>query len=494
MSSTSRDLRVRSFDRIFVGGQWVKPATPATIEVISPVTEEAIASTPEANNEDVDNAVAAARRAFDSGPWPRMSPAERGAAILRIRDEVEARLEEMALAFTGEIGTPIAVSRAFHQLALRLWEDAGTFHREFEFEEDRSTPDGEFTVIREPVGVVAVIIPWNGPTAACALKIGPALAAGCTVVVKPPPETPVSPLLLAEAIEAAGLPEGVVSVLPAGREVGEHLVTHPGVDKVSFTGSTAAGRRIMGLCADRITRVTLELGGKSAAILAEDADLEEVLPSVVPAGIGHSGQVCAALTRVIVPRARQEEVVAGIVELMDGFTVGDPMDPSTVLGPLAAERQRDRVEGYIERGKAEGARLVTGGGRPADLATGWYVEPTLFADVDNSTRIAQEEIFGPVLTVIPVDSLDEAIDVANDSPYGLSGAVYTADPAVGERVAREVRTGQMCVNTWDACVLQPFGGYKQSGMGREGNLDGLSAFLETKVVQRPSVAALAEAS
>jgi acyl-CoA reductase-like NAD-dependent aldehyde dehydrogenase len=488
VTSAVKDVQVRSFDQLFIGGRWTAPTTDARIEVISPVTEAVIASTPEALDGDIDAAVTAARTAFDDGPWPRMSPAERGGAILRIRDEVESRLEEMALTFTAEIGTPIAVSRAFHQLALRLWRDAGNFNGEFAFEEERSSADGEFTVIREPVGVVAVIIPWNGPTAALALKLGPALAAGCTVVVKPPPETPLSPLLLAEAIEAAGIPEGVVSILPAGREVGEHLVTHPGVDKVTFTGSTAAGRRIMALCADRITRVTLELGGKSAAIIAEDADLDEVLPSVVPAGIGHSGQVCAALTRVIVPRSRQEEVVEGIVKIMSGFKLGDPMDPDTGLGPLAAERQRDRVEGYIAAGKEEGARLVVGGGRPDETPSGWYVEPTLFADVDNSMRIAREEIFGPVLTVIPVNDIEEAIAVANDSPYGLSGAVYTADPELGGRVARAVRTGQMCVNTWDACVLQPFGGYKQSGLGREGNLDGLSAFLETKVISRPASA------
>ncbi|WP_166132979.1 aldehyde dehydrogenase [Nocardioides ochotonae] len=474
---------IRSFDKLFIGGKWVEPATDRTIDVISPITEEVIATVPEASEADIDMAVAAARRAFDEGPWPRMSAAERAEVLARVGKEVENRLPEMIEAFTAEIGAPAAISEAFHGNAIKMWGDASTLHERFEFEEERTWADGHGKLVREPIGVAAVIIPWNGPVATASLKIGPALAAGCTVVLKPAPEGPVSTMILAEALEAAGLPEGVISLLPGGREVGEHLVKHRDVDKISFTGSTAAGRRIMSLAGERIARVTLELGGKSAGIIADDIPLDQVLPTLAFAGIGSSGQVCAAITRIVVPRHRQDEVVEALKGIFEGVKVGDPREPDTVIGPLAAERQRERVEGYIQLGLEEGARLVTGGERPKDLEKGWYVPPTIFADVRNDMRIAQEEIFGPVVCVIPFDTIEEAIQIANDSDYGLSGAVYASDVELAERIARQVRTGQISVNTWGMCVVQPFGGYKQSGLGREGNVEGLSAFLETKLIQ-----------
>nr|WP_210406869.1 aldehyde dehydrogenase [Prauserella flavalba] len=474
---------MKSYRRLFIGGRWVEPSSEHVIDVVSPSTEEVLATVPEAREADVDAAVAAARKAFDEGPWPRMSPAERGAILARVGKEVEKRFDEMAAAFTAEIGAPTAVSTAFHQNALKMWDDVSTLHERFAFEEERTWADGNGRLVHEPVGVVATIIPWNGPVATASLKIGPALAAGCTVVLKPAPEGPVSVMLLAEALEAAGLPEGVVSVLPAGREVGEYLVRHPGVDKVAFTGSTAAGKRIMSLCGERVTRVTLELGGKSAGIIADDIPLDQVLPTLLFAGIGHSGQVCAALTRILVPRERQQELLDAMVPALEALKVGDPLQPDTVLGPLAAERQRERVENYIRIGLDEGARLVTGGGRPEGLDRGFYVQPTLFADVSNDMRIAREEIFGPVVCVIPFDSIDEAVDIANDSDYGLSGAVYARDAALAEQIARRIRTGQISINSWGMCVVQPFGGYKQSGLGREGNVEGLSAYLETKLIQ-----------
>ncbi|NPC96081.1 aldehyde dehydrogenase [Nocardioides sp. zg-DK7169] len=474
---------IRSFDKLFIGGKWVEPATDHKIDVISPITEEVIATVPEASEADIDRAVAAARRAFDEGPWPRMSAAERAEVLARVGKEVENRLPEMIEAFTAEIGAPAAVSEAFHGNAIKMWGDASTLHERFEFEEERTWADGHGKLVREPIGVAAVIIPWNGPVATASLKIGPALAAGCTVVLKPAPEGPVSTMILAEALEAAGLPEGVISLLPGGREVGEHLVKHRDVDKISFTGSTAAGRRIMSLAGERIARVTLELGGKSAGIIADDIPLDQVLPTLAFAGIGSSGQVCAAITRIVVPRHRQDEVVEALKGIFEGVKVGDPREPDTVIGPLAAERQRERVEGYIQLGLEEGARLVTGGERPKDLEKGWYVPPTIFADVRNDMRIAQEEIFGPVVCVIPFDTIEEAIQIANDSDYGLSGAVYASDVELAEKIARQVRTGQISVNTWGMCVVQPFGGYKQSGLGREGNVEGLSAFLETKLIQ-----------
>ncbi|WP_028472368.1 aldehyde dehydrogenase [Nocardioides alkalitolerans] len=471
-------------DKLFIGGAWVEPSSDARIDIVSPSTEEHLGSVPEAQPADIDKAVAAARKAFDEGPWPRMSAAERAEYLVRVGAEVQARYDEMAASFSAEIGAPLAVSRAFHDNAKKMWDDASTLHERVSFEEERTWEDGGHgVVVREPVGVVATIIPWNGPVATASLKIAPALAAGCTVVLKPAPEGPMSTLMLAEALEAAGLPEGVISVLPAGRETGEHLVKHAGVDKVTFTGSTAAGKKIMSICGERIARVTLELGGKSAGIIADDIPIADVLPSLGFAGIISSGQVCAALTRIVVPRARQQELLDAMVPMFEGIKVGDPAEDDTVLGPLAAERQRDRVEEYIRVGKEEGARLVTGGGRPEGLDKGWYVQPTIFADVDNKMRIAQEEIFGPVVVVIPFDTIDEAVDIANDSPYGLSGAVYASDEELARSIARRVRTGQISVNSWGMCVTQPFGGFKQSGLGREGNVEGIAPYLETKLIQ-----------
>jgi len=484
-SVTTQTDTIPSYDKLFIGGSWVAPSSDATIEVVSPITGETIASVPEAQNADMDAAVAAARKAFDEGPWPRMSPAERAKILARVGEEVKKRVEAMATAFTAEIGAPAASSDAFHGNAVKVWDDVVTLHERFEFEEERTWDGGSGRLVHEPVGVVATILPWNGPVATASLKFGPALAAGCTVVVKPAPEGPISMNMLAEAIEAAGLPEGVVSMLPAGREVGEYLVRHEDVDMITFTGSTAAGRKIMGIAAERIAPVTLELGGKSAAIITDDVDLDDVFPELVFYGIGHSGQVCAALTRILVPRDRQEEVVERIKQVMESIKIGDPRESDTVLGPLAAERQRERVENYIQIGKDEGARLVTGGGRPAGLTTGWYVEPTLFADVTPDMRIAQEEIFGPVLTVIPYDNLDEAIDIANGTQYGLSGAVFAKDDKTAEEIARQIKTGQIGINSWAMNVIQPFGGYKQSGLGREGGVEGMAEFLETKLMMNP---------
>jgi aldehyde dehydrogenase (NAD+) len=488
--STATESAVRSYDRVFIGGHWTAPETDDRIDVVSPVTEEVLASVPAASTGDVDRAVAGARQAFDEGPWPRMSPAERAGYLLRVAEELRKRVPAMARAFTAEVGAPTAVAEAFHASAVDIWTDAATLHERISFEERRTwhTELGaaEALIVREPVGVVGAIIPWNGPVTVAALKLGPALAAGCTVVLKPASDGPVSTLIMAEALEAAGLPDGAMSVLPGGREVGEHLVRHRGVDKVSFTGSTAAGRRIMSLCADRIVRVTLELGGKSAGIVCDDIPLEQVLPTLLPGGFGHSGQVCAAITRLLVSRKRHNEFVDAAAELLSSLKVGDPTKPDTVIGPLVAARQRDRVEMYITSGKAEGAKLVTGGCRPKGLDKGWYIEPTLFAEVSNDMRIAREEIFGPVLSVIPYEDTDHAIAIANDSEYGLSGAVYSADPELGEYIARRIRTGQVFVNSTGICTAHAFGGFKQSGLGREGGVDGIEPYLETKLIQGPA--------
>jgi acyl-CoA reductase-like NAD-dependent aldehyde dehydrogenase len=474
---------VRSYDKLLIGGRWKEPSGASVIDVISPTTEQTIAHVPEGQPADIDAAVAAARFAFDRGPWPRMFQRERAAALRRVRDEVEARLPEMSEALTTEIGAPRAASRGYHDAAVRMWQSAIDLLESYPFSETRETPEGTALLVRMPVGVVGTITPWNAPVPSASMKLPYALAAGCTVVLKPAPEGPVSAMMLAEAIAAAELPDGVVSVIPAGREVGEHLVRHADVDKVAFTGSTVAGRRIMSLCGERVARVTLELGGKSAGIIADDIDLEAFLGDLVFAGIDHSGQVCAALTRVLVPRHRHDEVVDAIAGIMRSVVVGDPTDPDTVLGPLAAERQRDRVEGYVALGIEEGAKLIVGGRRPPHLERGWFYEPTLFAEVDNSMRIAQEEIFGPVLCVIPFEDTDDAIRIANDSIYGLSGAVYATDLDLAARIAHEVRAGQMWVNTWGMCITEPFGGFKQSGLGREGGIEGMAPYLEPKLIE-----------
>lgn len=475
---------LKSFTRLFVGGEWVEPSTDVTFEVRSPYTEVIIASAPAGSTADIDVAVAAAREAFDHGPWPRMSGAERGDALDRIADALVERAAELTDGYISEVGSTVGNSYWTNQMWLPdHWRKAAALAREFPYEQARSWDGGSGHLVYEATGVVAAIVPWNGPVFSSSMKLATALASGCTVVLKPAPEAPITPLILAEAIAAAGLPPGVVSVIPGDRDTGEHLVKHADVDHVTFTGSTVAGRRIMSLCADRIARVTLELGGKSAALILDDVSLDQVLPSLVPAGVGHSGQVCAAITRVLVPRARQEELINAMAPLFEALTIGDPADPATDIGPLVAERQRDRVEEYIKVGIGEGARLVTGGGRPAGFDRGWFVQPTLFADVTNDMRIAREEIFGPVICVLPFDDVDEAITMANDSEYGLSGAVYARDVELANLAARRLRTGQVTVNSWSACTSEPWGGYKQSGFGREGtSREAMESFMESKLI------------
>ena len=452
--------------------------------MVNPATLEVIATAPEAVEADIDSAVAAARNAFDHGPWPRMAAAERAEAMDRLLQGVYAASNDLAELITAEIGCPLMFSHFGQVAAAAMVLDYFTnLTRTFEFESVRPGMLGPALVREEPVGVCAGIIPWNVPFFITMLKMGPALASGSTIVIKPAPESPLDALFLAGLVEAAGIPAGVVNIVPAGREAGEHLVTAPGVDKVSFTGSTLAGRRIGALCGERLRRCTLELGGKSAAIILDDADLATTIPGLLPYGIMNNGQACVAQTRFLAPESRYDEVVEAVTEAMKALKVGDPTEMDTDVGPLIAERQRDRVEGYIAKGLAEGARITTGGGRP-DLE-GWFVEPTLFAGVDNSMTIAQEEIFGPVLSVIPYSDEADAIRIANDSDYGLSGSVWTSDVDHGVDVARQVRTGTYTVNGFAMEWSAPFGGFKSSGVGRELGPEGLSAYLESKTINLP---------
>jgi len=483
-------MKTRIHEHLYIGGEMVKPAGSATIEVRSPATLDLVGRVPDATTADVDRAVAAARAAFD-GEWPRMSPNDRADALARLNEQLMTRQEELAEVLTSEVGSPITFSQSVQALSpTMVLGYYAELTRTFPFEELR---DGVVVpksfVMREPIGVVGAIIPWNVPLFVAITKIAPALAAGCTVVLKPPPETPLFAYVLAEAIEAAALPKGVVNIVAGGREIGEHLVKHPGVDKISFTGSPLAGRRVASLCGELLRSCTLELGGKSAAILLDDVDLAQKIPELLPFAMMNSGQACIAQTRILASKKRYAEVVDALTEEVKRQKTGDPFDAETFCGPLIAERQRARVEEYIASGKEEGARVTTGGGRPRSLERaverGWFVEPTVFADVKSGMRIAQEEIFGPVLAVIPFDDEDDAVRIANDSRYGLSGSVWTNDYARGLAIAKRVRTGTYTVNGYVLDFATPFGGYKESGLGREMGPEGLSAFCELKSVNMP---------
>jgi len=472
-------------DQFFIGGAWTAPATTRVIDVISPATEEVVARVPAASHEDVDRAVAAARRAFDEGPWRWLPASERAAYLEGIADHLESRFDELSEILTLTNATPVKHAPFAAGGPIAVLRSIAKLASEFPFVEKVEGLVGTSFLFHEPVGVTAAIIPWNGPLYLVAVKMGEALAAGCTVVVKTAPETPLDAYVLAEAIQAVGLPEGVVNIVVGDGEIGGYLVEHPGIDKITFTGSSATGRSIMRAAADRMKRVTLELGGKSAAILLDDVDLDAALPFLVAGTTSFSGQVCALLSRVLVPRGRYDEIVSAYCDAVAGLKVGDPADPETDLGPLIAERQRARVEDYISIGRDEGARIALGGGRPPGLTRGWYVEPTVFVDVTNSMRIAREEIFGPVVTMIPFEGDAEAIAISNDSDYGLHGSVFSADVARAVEVGLRVRTGTLTVNGWTIDPRVPFGGFKQSGVGRENGVEGIRQFLETKALGVP---------
>ncbi|MEU3984025.1 aldehyde dehydrogenase [Streptomyces sp. NPDC026672] len=461
-----------TYDKLFIGGRWGAPSSDRTITVVSASSEEVIGSVAEAQEADVDAAVDAARAALtDPGGWAHWEPGRRADAMERLADALESRGEETARRVSAQNGMPIAVSSAFESVfpvdLLRYYAGVA---RTLNSEEERAgLLGGSIKVRREPVGVVAAIVPWNFPQSLAAFKYAPALAAGCTLVVKPSPETVLDTGLLADAAIEAGIPPGVLNIVPGGRELGAYLVEHPGVDKVSFTGSSVAGRSIAEVCGRLLRPVTLELGGKSAAIVLDDADLDlaTVGQRLFQATLLNQGQTCFLGTRVLAPASRYDEVVQTFAALAESLTIGDALDPATQIGPMAGEGQRARVEGYIAKGLAEGARLITGGGRPSGQERGWFVQPTVFADVDNSHTIAQEEIFGPVLSLIRYQDDDDAVRIANDSDFGLGGSVWTSDDERGLDVARRVQTGTIGINGYLPDPVSPFGGVKASGLGRE---------------------------
>ncbi|SLM99153.1 aldehyde dehydrogenase [Brevibacterium yomogidense] len=476
---------MNSRSELFIGGDWVAPQGTETINAYSAATEEQIGSFPEASPADIDSAVHAARAALTSPEWAEISQAERSALMHRFADVLDSHKTDRARTVSMQNGMPISVANFAEGdgvvALLRYYADLA---KTVELEEVRPRLDGTGTTVvqRTPVGVVGAIAPWNFPAVLSMFKLAPVLASGSTVVFKPSPETTLDSFMLAEAAQEAGIPAGVINVVPGGAETGKYLVAHPGVDKVAFTGSTRAGRQIGKVCGELLRPVTLELGGKSAGIILEDASVEETVAGLATASLLNTGQTCYMSTRILAPKSRYAEFVEAITAMASSLPVGDPLDPNTFVGPVVSKTQQERVLGYIEMGKAEGATLTTGGGKPKGIDKGWYVEPTVFSDVDNNSVIAREEIFGPVLSVIPYSDEDEAVALANDSEYGLGGTVWTADKDRGLGVARRVVSGSFGVNRYDLDWGAPFGGVKSSGLGRELGPEGLEAYFSLKSI------------
>lgn len=473
-------------NELFIDGEWLPPASNEQLPIISPDTEAVIGTAPMAGHTDVDRAVHAAREAFDHGPWPWLPPAERLEFAERFAALYKQRRGDMAELISAEVGAPITFAKqaqvGIASFALSALRRVATDYRWTEHRKGFYGPD--LTIAKRPVGVVAAIVPWNMPQFLTIVKVIPALLAGCCVVLKPAPESPWDALLFAELAAEAGLPPGVLNVIPGDRSAGAQLVAHPGVDQVSFTGSTAAGRSVAQACAAGPKPASLELGGKSAAIVLDDADPAAVATAICRASLANSGQVCNALSRILVPENRSGEYVDALAAELDALMVGAPSDPDTQIGPLIAQRQQARVREYIHDGIRQGAKLIVGGPEmPDGLNRGWYVRPTLFSETHNDMRIAREEIFGPVLAVITYRTEDEAITIANDSDYGLAGAVFTDDTDHALAVAARVRAGSFGINEgYIMDPLAPYGGVKASGYGRELGREGLDSYLVTQTI------------
>jgi aldehyde dehydrogenase (NAD+) len=467
-------------DSLYIDGSWVPSAGSGSIEVIDSTTEAVMGTVPEGTTDDVDRAVAAAKAAFPS--WSAKPVVERTALMTKVAEALGARMEPLADLITHEVGMPHVLSQLVQVgLPINSFASAAQVAADFTWEQTV----GNSLIVREAIGVVGCITPWNYPLHQIAAKVAPALAAGCTVVVKPSEVAPLNAFVLADIMDEVGVPAGVFNLVTGfGPVVGEAVAAHPDVDMVSFTGSTRAGKRVTEVAAGTVKRVALELGGKSANVILSDADLAAAVPDGVSKCYLNSGQTCSALTRMLVPRDKLAEVVELARTAAEAFTPGDPFDAGSRLGPLVSAAQRDRVRNYIDKGVGEGATLVTGGVAPPEgLDTGFFVSPTVFTDVTRDMTIAREEIFGPVLVIMPYDTEDEAVEIANDTEYGLAGGVWSGDPEHAKAVARRLRTGQVEVNGGSFNPMAPFGGYKQSGNGREFGSFGLEEFLEVKAMQ-----------
>ena len=478
--TASRQADVKIHDKLYINGEWVAPTGSGTLDVINSTTEEVMGRVPEGTAEDIDRAVQAARAAFES--WSTTDPSVRAAIVKKISDGLKARQSEIASVIANEVGMPLPLATAVQAgMPAMVMGFYAKMLADYSFEEQI----GNSLVIKEPIGVVGCITPWNFPLHQVVAKVAPAFAAGCTIVLKPSEVAPLTAFILAEIVQEAGLPAGVFNVVTGlGSVVGEALAAHPGVDMISFTGSTRAGKRVSELAAQTVKRVALELGGKSANIILDDADFNKAIRSGVNNCYFNSGQACSAHTRMLAPRARLDEAIKIAKEAAESFTVGDPSEGKAKLGPLVSEIQRDRVRNYIKKGIEEGATLVTGGPEPPDgLNTGYFVRPTVFANVRNDMTIAREEIFGPVLSIIAYEDEDDAVRIANDTIYGLAGGVWSQDLDRAKRVARRIRAGQVDINNAGFNPLAPFGGYKQSGNGRELGRYGFEEYLEIKSLQ-----------
>jgi len=474
---------IPGLDKVFIGGNWRDSAGGKPIDVVCPGDEEVLTSVMDPSIADADAAVAAAREAFDNGPWPRMSVQERVEVCERFADALEARLDRMNKAWMLESGAPMAHGEMINSGAGPMsWRGAINKAQQIQFEELRQSDQGEVLLLREPIGTVLAILTYNGPIVLMGMKVIPALLAGCPVIVKPAPESPLTSRILSEAMAEADFPPGVVSMLAAGLEVTQHLVSHNEVDMISLTGGTAIAVDVIQRSASRLARTALELGGKSPAIIADDADLAAVVPDIVGGATGFQGQVCVSLSRVLVSRERHDEVATALADAYSNLRVGLPWDEATDRGPLAVERARDRVEAAVSGALQQGASIAAGGKRPSHLQRGWYYEPTLLVGVNNDMEVAREEIFGPVTALIPYEDIDDAIRIANDSKYGLAASVFSGDRSKAMHIARQIRAGGVAINTAGVSLTEPFGGVKQSGWGRECGAEGILEFTDIKQV------------
>ncbi|HMS75701.1 aldehyde dehydrogenase family protein [Gordonia sp. (in: high G+C Gram-positive bacteria)] len=482
MTTASIDIDAPHLDAVYLGGTWVKPLAGATVDVVMPSTGRIVATAADPGIDEADAAVAAARRAFDEGPWPRMSVDERIAVCTRFAEQLESRMDQLNRLWAIESGFPVSHGEMINTGAASvIWRAALDNAPKVPWREERISGGSEVVIKHDPIGVVLAILTYNGPVPEIGMKIIPGLLAGCVFIAKAAPDSQLTARVIAECAEAAGFPDGVVNIMAVGLDASRHLVSHPGVDMVHMTGGVSVGVDVVTQTAPRLARTVLELGGKSPAIILDDADLDEVLPTLVPAAIGGVGQICVALSRILIPRSRYEEIVGRLAAEFAAYKVGDPLDPTTVLGPLGNERALVRVESMLERALSDGAKVVAGGRRPPEFnGEGFYFEPTLLRDVDPDSYIAQEEVFGPIIVAIAYDDVEDAIAIANNSRFGLAASVYSADAATAFAVAERLQVGNVAVNLAGVCLTEPFGGIKQSGWGREGGIEGILEFTQIK--------------